>query len=72
MKATSVENKQCHAWNTMTNEFEGIVLSVNTYKSAWVFYNLRGLSVGQPVKQRESYLQQAEALKVTQHTQASV
>lgn len=56
----------------MTNEFEGIVLSVNTYKSAWVFYNLRGLSVGQPVKQRESYLQQAEALKVTQHTQASV
>lgn len=72
MKATSTESKQCHTWNTVTNEFEGTTLSVNMYKPAWVFYTLRGLSVGQPVKQRESYLQLVEALIVVQYTQASV
>lgn len=72
MKAKNIGSKQCHTWNTLTNEFEGTMLSVNIYKSAWVFYTLRGLSVGQPVKQRESYLQLVEALKIAEYIQASV
>lgn len=38
MKATTVENKQFQAWNTVTNEFGGTTLNINTYKSVWVFY----------------------------------